>query len=180
MRSPRRGPAAPAATGTSVTPARVSTRRALSVTFSSSALPPTVVTRAQVDGVRAARGEQDGDGVVVAGVAVEQDGARGGHRRQPRHAGHTRGGLVRSHLTTRTSETERTDAPAPQRSRPEPAAGHGGDHADKLSQVRPVFHDEDERQSAADRSTYHSPLKSLFEPVPLPALAQAAQVKQRF
>jgi hypothetical protein len=38
----------------------------------------------------------------------------------------------------------------------------------KLSQVRPVFHDEDERQSTADRGTYHSPLQSLFEPVDYP------------
>ena len=73
MRSPRRGPAAPAATGTSVTPARVSTRRALSVTFSSSALPPTVVTARRSTASRARR-EQDRDRVVVAGIAVEQDG----------------------------------------------------------------------------------------------------------
>ena len=30
------------------------------------------------------------------------------------------------------------------------------------------LHDDDERQSMADRSTYHSPLQSLFEPVPMP------------
>jgi hypothetical protein len=57
----------------------------------------------------------------------------------------------------------RKDDPAP-----EPATGYVGDHADKLSRVRPVFHDEDERQSTADRRTYHSPLQSLFEPVPMP------------
>jgi hypothetical protein len=51
---------------------------------------------------------------------------------------------------------------------PEPAEGLVGDHADKLSHVRPIFHDEDERQSAADRSTYHNPLQSFYAPVPLP------------
>ena len=51
---------------------------------------------------------------------------------------------------------------------PETTAGYVGDHADKLSRVRPILHDEDERQSMADRSTYHSPLQSLFEPVPMP------------
>jgi hypothetical protein len=50
----------------------------------------------------------------------------------------------------------------------EPATGYVGDHADKLSRVRPISHDEDERQSTADRSTYHSPLQSLFAPVPMP------------
>jgi hypothetical protein len=39
---------------------------------------------------------------------------------------------------------------------PEPAVGQVGDVADKLSHVRPIFHDEDERRSAADRSTYHT------------------------
>ena len=33
---------------------------------------------------------------------------------------------------------------------PDPPAGLVGDHADKLSHVRPLFHDEDERQSMAD------------------------------
>ncbi len=58
----------------------------------------------------------------------------------------------------------------PNRNQPAPAAATGqvGDHAHKLSRVRPIAHDEDERQSAADRGTYHSPLQSLFEPVPLP------------
>jgi hypothetical protein len=51
---------------------------------------------------------------------------------------------------------------------PEPAQGHVGDHADKLSRVRPIFHDEDERQSTADRSTYHNPLQSFYAPVALP------------
>ena len=32
---------------------------------------------------------------------------------------------------------------------PEPATGYVGDHADKLSRVRPIAHDEDERQSTA-------------------------------
>ena len=51
---------------------------------------------------------------------------------------------------------------------PESATGYVGDHADKLSQVRPIFHDEDERQSAADRETYHTPFQSKLAPVPLP------------
>ena len=51
---------------------------------------------------------------------------------------------------------------------PETTAGHVGDLAHKLSGIRPIAHDEDERQSTADRETYHSPLKSLFEPVDYP------------
>ena len=56
----------------------------------------------------------------------------------------------------------RKDDPAPD------PTGYIGAHADKLSRVRPIAHDEDERQSTADRETYHSPLKSLFEPVDYP------------
>jgi hypothetical protein len=63
---------------------------------------------------------------------------------------------------------------------PEPATGYVGDHADKLSRIRPVFHDDDERQSTADRSTYHSPLKSLFEPVDYPRWLRPRKSKQRF
>ena len=63
---------------------------------------------------------------------------------------------------------------------PQPAAGTGESLADKLSQVRPIFHDEDERQSAADRTTYHSPLQSIFEPVPLPRWLKPRKPKQRF
>jgi hypothetical protein len=63
---------------------------------------------------------------------------------------------------------------------PEPATGYVGDHADKLSRVRPIAHDEDERQSAADRDTYHSPLKSLFEPVDYPRWLKPRKSKQRF
>jgi hypothetical protein len=63
---------------------------------------------------------------------------------------------------------------------PEPAADHVGDVADKLSGVRPIFHDEDERQSTADRSTYHSPLASLYEPVPLPRWLKPRKSKKRF
>jgi hypothetical protein len=69
------------------------------------------------------------------------------------------------------------------RSRPEspPATpSQGADHAGKLSQVRPIFHDEDERQSTADRSTYHSPVQSVFEPVPLPKWLKPRKPKQRF
>jgi hypothetical protein len=54
------------------------------------------------------------------------------------------------------------------------------EHADRLSHVRPIAHDEDERQSAADRATYHSPLQSLFAPVPLPKWLKPRKSKQRF
>ena len=68
------------------------------------------------------------------------------------------------------------------RNRPqlEPSAGHVGDLADKLSGIRPIAHDEDERQSTADRETYHSPLKSLFEPVDYPRWLKPRKSKQRF
>jgi hypothetical protein len=69
----------------------------------------------------------------------------------------------------------RKDDPAP-----EPAAGFVGDHADKLSRIRPVFHDDDERQSTADRSTYHSPLQSIYAPVPLPKWLKPRKSKKRF
>jgi hypothetical protein len=69
----------------------------------------------------------------------------------------------------------RHDPPAP-----EPVAGNVGDLADKLSHVRPIFHDEDERQSTADRSTYHNPLASLYEPVPLPRWLKPRKSKKRF
>jgi hypothetical protein len=62
---------------------------------------------------------------------------------------------------------------------PEPATGHGGDLADKLSHVRPIFHDDDERQSMADRGTYHSPLQSIFEPVPYPKWLKPRKSKKR-
>jgi hypothetical protein len=52
--------------------------------------------------------------------------------------------------------------------------------ADKLSDVRPIFHDEDERQSTADRGTYHNPLASLYEPVPLPRWLKPRKSKKRF
>jgi hypothetical protein len=63
---------------------------------------------------------------------------------------------------------------------PEPVTGHVGDLADKLSHVRPVFHDEDERQSAADRATYHSPLQSIYAPVALPKWLKPRKSKKRF
>jgi hypothetical protein len=63
---------------------------------------------------------------------------------------------------------------------PEPTEGHVGDHADKLSGVRPIFHDEDERQSTEDRGTYHNPLQSIYEPVPLPRWLKPRKSKQRF
>ena len=63
---------------------------------------------------------------------------------------------------------------------PQPSAGPGEDLADKLSHVRPIFHDEDECQSTADRSTYHNPLASLYEPVPLPRWLKPRKSKKRF
>jgi hypothetical protein len=63
------------------------------------------------------------------------------------------------------------DEPAP--------TGLVGDHADKLSRVRPIAHDEDERQSAADRGAYHSPFRSAFEPVPLPKWLKPRKPKNR-
>jgi hypothetical protein len=63
---------------------------------------------------------------------------------------------------------------------PEASAGNVGSLADRLSGIRPIAHDEDERQSAADRTTYHSPLNSLFEPVPLPRWLKPRKSKQRF
>jgi hypothetical protein len=63
---------------------------------------------------------------------------------------------------------------------PEPAGDQVSDHADKLSHVRPIFHDEDERQSAADRDTYHNPMQSIYAPVPLPRWLRPRKSKQRF
>ena len=55
----------------------------------------------------------------------------------------------------------------------EPSTGYVGDHADKLSRVPPVSHwPEEERPTGADRDTYHSPIESLFEPVPFPKWLQ--------
>ena len=62
---------------------------------------------------------------------------------------------------------------------PERRAGNAGDVADKLSQVRPIFHDEDERQSTADRSTYHNPMQSIYAPVPLPRWLKPRKSKKR-
>jgi hypothetical protein len=56
---------------------------------------------------------------------------------------------------------------------PDPPAGLVGDHADKLSRVRPMSHGPDEeRPSGKDRETYNSPIESLFEPVPFPKWLQ--------
>ncbi|HEY7620730.1 MAG TPA: hypothetical protein VH834_13220 [Solirubrobacteraceae bacterium] len=68
----------------------------------------------------------------------------------------------------------------PHSNKPEPAEPHASDLADKLSHVRPIAHDEDERQSRADRDAYHSPLQSLFAPVPLPKWLKPRKPKQRF
>ena len=68
----------------------------------------------------------------------------------------------------------------PHRDTPEPTADYVSEHANKLRSVRPISHDEDERQSAADRSAYHSPMQSLFAPVPLPKWLKPRKPKQRF
>jgi hypothetical protein len=45
-----------------------------------------------------------------------------------------------------------------------PPTGYVGDHADKLSQVRPVSHAQDpERPTGADRETYHTLIDNLNE-----------------
>jgi hypothetical protein len=70
----------------------------------------------------------------------------------------------------------------PFRRRPEapPAAsGQIADHASKLSQIRPIRHDDGERQNIEDRSTYHSPLQSIFEPVPYPNWLKPRRSKRR-
>ena len=85
---PPSGASAPAASGMAGAPARVSTRRALSVTRSSEPLPPTVVTaRRSMRG--AAQREEERDRVVVPGVAVVQARDRGA-----RHGGD--GGMAAS------------------------------------------------------------------------------------
>ena len=66
------GSAAPAATGMSARPASSSTRRAFAVVFASVWFPYVVVTPSSSTSELAER-EQQRDGVVVAGIAVEDD-----------------------------------------------------------------------------------------------------------
>ena len=76
------GAAAPAATGTSVRPSSARTRSVLRVVSRRPTLPPTVVmpsTSSSGPGER----ERDREGVVVAGVAVQQDGDRARLRQAP-------------------------------------------------------------------------------------------------
>ena len=128
MRSPRRGPAAPAATGTSVTPARVSTRRALSVTFSSSALPPTVVTARS----SMASGRPAASRMATASSWPGSQSSRTGRGvgiARSLDRGHTRG--ASSEVMTNAHDEKRSDdAPAQERSRPaalrRPRRGRGG------------------------------------------------------
>jgi hypothetical protein len=55
------------------------------------------------------------------------------------------------------------------RSKPPPPERYVGDHADKLSHVRGIGPAADpERPTGEDRSTYHTPIDSILEPVPLP------------
>jgi hypothetical protein len=47
---------------------------------------------------------------------------------------------------------------------PPAPSGYVGDHADKLSHVRPLSHAQDpERPTGEDRQTYHTPVDSLNE-----------------
>jgi hypothetical protein len=51
----------------------------------------------------------------------------------------------------------------------QPPQGFVGDHADKLGSVRGISHAQDEeRPTGKDRTTYHTPIDSILEPVPLP------------
>jgi hypothetical protein len=62
----------------------------------------------------------------------------------------------------------------------EPApTGFVGDHADKLSRVPAVHWPEEERPTGADRDTYHSPIESLFEPVPFPKWLRPRGTRKR-
>ncbi|MFL5900574.1 MAG: hypothetical protein ACJ75S_05190 [Solirubrobacterales bacterium] len=63
---------------------------------------------------------------------------------------------------------------------PEPSSDHDEGVAEKLSRVRPIFHDEDERQSAADRETYHTPFESKLAPVALPRWLRPRKPKNLF
>ena len=71
------GAAQPAWTGMSARPASARICCALRVVRASGTLPATVVSAEDLDLVRRCQGQQDGDGVVLAGVAVEDDAMRG-------------------------------------------------------------------------------------------------------
>jgi hypothetical protein len=47
-------------------------------------------------------------------------------------------------------------------------SGYVGDHADKLSHVPPLAHDDDERQSGQDREAYRTLFTNAAEPVRYP------------
>ena len=61
------------------------------------------------------------------------------------------------------------------RSRPQEPTGYVGDHADKLSRIRPLEHDEDERPRREDL-TYG---ETIFNraPVPLPRFLRGRRKK---
>ena len=86
------GRSAPAATGTSVRPSRVRTRRAFRVVSASPAFPATVVT-ASTSSCGCGTGEQDRERIVVARVAVEDHRARRAGGRSPRQRRERRGPL---------------------------------------------------------------------------------------
>jgi hypothetical protein len=58
--------------------------------------------------------------------------------------------------------------------------GYVGDHADKLSHVRPLTPAQDEeRPTGEDRETYHSRSESMFEPVPFPRWLQPRRRRRK-
>ena len=63
------------------------------------------------------------------------------------------------------------------RSRNERPTGHVGDHADKLSRIRPLDHDEDERPRREDLAYG----ETIFNraPVPLPRFLRGRRKKTR-
>jgi len=65
----------------------------------------------------------------------------------------------------------------PRRSRNESPVGHVGDHADKLSRIRPLEHDEDERPRREDLAYG----ETIFNraPVPLPRFLRRRRKKTR-
>jgi hypothetical protein len=65
----------------------------------------------------------------------------------------------------------------PERPRP---TGYVGEHADKLSHVRPVSAaDDQERPTGEDRDTYYSRGESMVEPVPFPRWLQPRRRRRR-
>jgi hypothetical protein len=62
---------------------------------------------------------------------------------------------------------------------PPPHTGQADDHAARLSRVRPLVHDDDERAVPADRDAYRSPFHSLIEPVDYPGWLKPRKARRR-